>query len=182
LTKSTQKISEAELVDWLQRKDKKGFEMLYDNYSPALYGVITKIVRSEEVAADVLQDTFVKIWQRIDSYDASKGRLFTWILNIARNTAIDRIRSQDFKHTANSQPLEQTLGTLDQQVNAQPAIEHIGLQKVIDTLKPEHQSIIDLLYFKGYTQAEAAEELDIPLGTLKTRVKLAMNQLRAFFK
>jgi RNA polymerase sigma-70 factor (ECF subfamily) len=168
-------------VALLKSKDKRGFELLYDNYSTVLFGIVRKIVHSEELAEDVLQDAFVKIWKNIDAYDASKGTLFTWLLNVARNTAIDKIRSQNYKNTTSIQPLDNHVSMLDVQSNTQTQVEHIGLDKVVNTLKPEQKIIIDYIYFKGFTQAEVAEALNIPLGTVKTRVKSAINHLRAFF-
>ena len=87
-------VSESVLIEKLTRRDQQAFQWLYDQYSPALYGVVLRIVRDEDQAADLLQDIFVKIWKNLDAYDASKGRLFTWMLNVARNTAIDSLRAQ----------------------------------------------------------------------------------------
>jgi RNA polymerase sigma-70 factor, ECF subfamily len=174
-------VSETELITLLKSRDKRGFDLLYDNYSKALYGIVLKIVKSEEVAEDVLQDAFVKIWKNVSSYDSSKGTLFTWILNVARNTAIDRIRSQEYKNTAKIQPIDNNVGMVDEQSATEIQIEHIGLEKVVARLKPEHQTIIDYIYFKGFTQTEVAEALNIPLGTVKTRVKSAINHLRELF-
>lgn len=180
--KTLSTITEKELVGLLKNKDKKGFELLYDNYSRVLYGIVLKIVHSESLAEDVLQDAFVKIWKNIDAYDVSKGTLFTWLLNVCRNTAIDRLRSQSYKHTNKIQSLDNHVSMMDGQSQTQSAVDHIGLDKVVDTLKPEQKIIIDYIYFKGFTQAEVAEELNIPLGTVKTRVKSAINHLREFFK
>ncbi|PWK19422.1 RNA polymerase sigma-70 factor (ECF subfamily) [Arcicella aurantiaca] len=174
-------IAEDALVVLLQSKDQRGFSILYDNYSSALYGVILKIVRSEEIAADVMQDSFVKIWKNIDGYNRSKGTLFTWILNVARNTAIDRIRSQEFQNSQRNQDIDSNINVIDNQENSQFDVDAIGLKKVVENLRPEHQQMIELLYFKGYTQAEVADEFGIPLGTVKTRVKAAIVQLRQFF-
>jgi RNA polymerase sigma-70 factor, ECF subfamily len=174
-------IDEGDLVLMLQSKDQRGFSILYDNYSSALYGVILKIVRTEEIAADVLQDAFVKIWKNIEGYNRTKGTLFTWMLNVARNTAIDKIRSQDFQNSQRNQDLDSTVEIIDNQVNSQFDVDAIGLKKVVENLRPEHRQMIDLLYFQGYTQAEVAEEFDIPLGTVKTRVKAAIVQLRQYF-
>jgi RNA polymerase sigma-70 factor, ECF subfamily len=174
-------IDEGDLVLMLQSKDERGFSILYDNYSSALYGVILKIVRTEEIAADVLQDAFVKIWKNIEGYNRTKGTLFTWMLNVARNTAIDKIRSQDFQNSQRNQDLDSTVEIIDSQANSQFDIDAIGLKKVVENLRPEHRQMIDLLYFQGYTQAEVAEEFDIPLGTVKTRVKAAIVQLRQYF-
>lgn len=173
-------VSETELITLLKSRDKRGFDLLYDNYSKALYGIVLKIVKTEEVAEDVLQDAFVKIWKNVSSYDSSKGTLFTWILNVARNTAIDRIRSQEYKNTSKIQPIDNNVGMVNGQ-STEIQVEHIGLEKVVSRLKPEHQIIIDYIYFKGFTQTEVAETLNIPLGTVKTRVKSAINHLRELF-
>ena len=174
-------IDEGDLVLMLQSKDQRGFSILYDNYSSALYGVILKIVRTEEIAADVMQDSFVKIWKNIEGYNRTKGTLFTWMLNVARNTAIDKIRSQDFQNSQRNQDLDSTIEIIDNQANSQFDIDAIGLKKVVENLRPEHRQMIDLLYFQGYTQAEVAEEFGIPLGTVKTRVKAAIVHLRQYF-
>jgi RNA polymerase sigma-70 factor, ECF subfamily len=174
-------IEEDALVSLLQSKDQRGFSILYENYSSALYGVILKIVRSEEIAADVMQDAFVKIWKNIEGYNRTKGTLFTWILNVARNTAIDRIRSQEFQNSQKNQDLETSINFIDNQGNSQFDVDAIGIRKVVENLRPEHQQMINLLYFQGYTQAEVSEEFGIPLGTVKTRVKAAVVQLRQYF-
>lgn len=171
-------VAENDLVAMLRERNQRGFTILYDNYSSALYGVILKIVRSEEIAADVLQEAFVKIWRNIDSYERSKGSLFTWILNVARNTAIDKIRSQDYQQNTQNQPLEYFVSVVEEENPVEHQVDAIGVRKVVDQLRPEYRSIIELVYFQGYTQAEVAEELEIPLGTVKTRVKAALAQLR----
>jgi RNA polymerase sigma-70 factor (ECF subfamily) len=180
--RTLQGITEKELVSLLRQREKRGFTMLYDNYSSALYGIIRKIVRSEELAQDVMQDAFVKIWRGIDSYDASKGTLFTWILNVARNTAIDRVRSQEFKQTMGAQSLNNSSPHLEGISASHQSVDHIGLENVLPLLRPEHQEIIDYVYFKGYTQTEVAESLNMPLGTVKTRVRMAIDHLRKILK
>ena len=174
-------IAEEALVSLLQSKDERGFSILYDNYSSALYGVVLKIVRSEEIAADVMQDAFVKIWKNIQAYNRTKGTLFTWILNVARNTAIDRIRSQEFQNSQRNQDLDTSINFIDSQGGSQFDVDAIGIKKVVENLRPEYQQMIELLYFQGYTQAEVSEEFGIPLGTVKTRVKAAIIQLRQYF-
>jgi RNA polymerase sigma-70 factor, ECF subfamily len=181
MSKRKTTIDEGDLIMMLQSRDERGFSILYDNYSSALYGVILKIVRTEEIAADVLQDAFVKIWKNIEGYNRTKGTLFTWMLNVARNTAIDKIRSQDFQNSQRNQDLDSTVEVIDNQANNQFDVDAIGLKKVVENLRPEHHQIVDLLYFQGYTQAEVAEEFGIPLGTVKTRIKAAIIHLRQFF-
>jgi RNA polymerase sigma-70 factor (ECF subfamily) len=174
-------LSEEELVLALRRKEKIAAEALYDMYSASLYGVILRIVNDEAVAEDILQETFVKIWHSFGSYNTDKGRLFTWMVNIARNLSIDKIRSKDFKNQSKNQELENNVLSIDEQRNTVYQPELLGIKELVSTLKPEQKSILDLIYFKGYTHVEAAEELGIPLGTIKTRLRMAILQLRKYF-
>jgi RNA polymerase sigma-70 factor (ECF subfamily) len=163
------------LVALLKEKDNQGFTYLYDNYSGALYGVIKQIVIDPELANDVLQEAFVNIWRRIDTYDPSRGRLFTWMLNISRNAAIDKIRSKSFQQSLMQQPVDGEYI----QASIKPGIDDFGLRKVIFKLKDEQRLLIDLSYFQGYTHEQIAKALNIPLGTVKTRIRTALTQLKA---
>lgn len=169
---------EQELVRGLKAGNAQSLEKLYDAYGATLYGVVLKIVQVEEVAEDILQESFVKIWKNIQSYDSKKGRLFTWMLNIARNRAIDYRRSAAFKASQQVQSIEDFVGMTEDHQRTHQAVDHIGLREVIDTLKPEQQVVLEYLYFKGYTQAELSKEKGIPLGTVKSRVKIALRELR----
>ncbi|MFY7912640.1 MAG: RNA polymerase sigma factor [Emticicia sp.] len=173
-------IAEEELVSLLKNKDQKGFNILYNNYSGALFGVISKIVQSDDDANDLLQDTFLKIWRNIDNYDSSKGSIFTWMMNIARNLSIDRVRSADFRDSSQNISMEQNIiYQVDTEHQTVMDVDSIGLRKVVDNLKPEYRQLIELVYYQGYTQAEVSEEYGIPLGTVKTRIKAAVGSLRA---
>lgn len=165
----------------MQRREKIAAEALYDMYSASLYGVIVRIVIHEELAEDVLQETFIKIWNSFNSYSAEKGRLFTWMVNIARNLSIDKVRSKDFRNQGKNQELENNVTFIDEQRNTVYNPELLGIRDMVANLKPEQKSILDLVYFKGYTHVEAAEELGIPLGTIKTRLRMAIQQLRKYF-
>ena len=149
----------------------------YDHYSAALYGVIHRIVKADDEAEDVLQEALVKIWHSMESYDTSKGRLFTWVLNISRNLAIDRIRSRQHRVGSHTQGLDDSPTAQRQAAPDTFRPEHIGLQDLTKQLVPEQRQIIDLLYFGGFTQSEAAEELSLPLGTVKTRARTALRIL-----
>ena len=170
--------SEENLIRLLKSGDKKGMETLYENYSAAIFGVLLRIVTEQETAEDLLQEVFVKIWKNISAYDASKGRLFTWLVNVARNTAIDKLRSKDFQKAGKIQSLDNSVYSINKNYHSENAVDHIGLKKIVEQLKPEYFLLIDLLYFKGYTQTEAAVELNIPLGTVKTRTRAALTELR----
>ena len=105
----TQKYTETDLILLLRQREQSAFSYLYDNYSGALYGIILSIVPDKELANDVLQEVFVKIWRQVDSYDASKGRLFTWMMNIARNASIDMLRSKGYQKTQQNRELTEAV-------------------------------------------------------------------------
>ncbi|NJO00428.1 MAG: sigma-70 family RNA polymerase sigma factor [Bacteroidia bacterium] len=169
-------MNEEKLVILLKAHERRAFAHLYDQYGAALYGVILRVVKAPEVAQEVLQDSFVKIWKNMDSYDPAKGSLFTWILQIARNTAIDKIRSKEYKESVLTNPI--ALNHSDAQKVIRSPVEYTGLESIVENLKPTLREIIDLIYFQGYTHVEAAEALALPLGTVKTRVKIAIRELR----
>lgn len=181
MTANTQN-TETELVASLKNKDRQAFNYLYDNYAGALYGVIIKILDKQEVASDILQEVFVKIWRNIDSYDAGRGRLYTWMLNIARNAAIDTLRSSGYNQEKNTQYSIDNMSAHESRLSISMKTDHIGLKQLLLVLKEEHRQVIDLSYFKGYTQEEIAKELDIPLGTVKTRCRKALLQLKDIMK
>jgi RNA polymerase sigma-70 factor (ECF subfamily) len=172
------KIEEDELIILLKKKDKEAFTYLYDHYSTALYGIIFKIVNNEEIAQDILQEVFIKIWKNLENYDPAKGRLFTWLLNLTRNYAIDQYRSREFRQQNKNQNLEDSVHAVDTLMQSVTKMDHIGLKETVSKLKPEYIQVIDLLYFKGYTHEEVAREFNIPLGTVKTRIRSAIIQLR----
>jgi RNA polymerase sigma-70 factor, ECF subfamily len=172
------KYSEEELVMLLQSKDQQAFSYLYDNYSAALNGVIYRMVENRELAEDILQEAFVKIWNNFASYDAGKGRLFTWMLNITRNLTIDTLRSKGYKKQAKISTDENSVSNFTEDSRIAERFDAMGLRKKLANLKPEQRSIIDLAYFNGYTQDEISKEMGIPLGTVKTRMRAAIIELR----
>jgi RNA polymerase sigma factor (sigma-70 family) len=178
ISKTKAHIAEDELVARLKSKDRSALEYLYDNYSGAIYGVIFRIVRKEEIAEEVLQDVFLKIWERFLSYDASKGRLFTWMVNVARNQAIDKTRSREIVKEQKTSGIENSVSKINNSGFVEQRIEDIGVKDILTNLPEEQRFVVEHLYLKGYTQSELAEEFNIPLGTVKTRLRLAMQQLR----
>jgi RNA polymerase sigma factor (sigma-70 family) len=174
-----QTYDERELVTALRRKDDQAFGYLYDHYSGALYTVVKQVVGDAEVSNDVLQETFVNIWRKIELYDEGKGRLFTWMLNIARNAAIDKTRSKGFQQSSKLQPIADGDGV---HASVKPGVDDYGLKRVLQKLKDEHRLLIDLSYYQGYTHEQIAKALDIPLGTVKTRIRSALTQLRTYLQ
>jgi RNA polymerase sigma factor (sigma-70 family) len=175
--------NERELVFLLKEKNNKAFGYLYDNYSVALFGIIRQIIDDNELANDILQEVFLNIWRRIETYDSTKGRLFTWMLNIARNASIDTLRSKNYQNSKKNQELPDDVNKLvSGQQFIQTNIDNIGLKKILEKLKPEHRILIELAYFKGYTHEEIAQIESIPLGTVKTRIRNALLQLREYLQ
>jgi RNA polymerase sigma factor (sigma-70 family) len=168
--------TDAELLQALQAHDEAAFGYLYDAYSKALYGVILQIIPQSETAEDVLQDVFVRIWQNIRAYDPQKARLYTWMLNIARHAAIDRLRSKDFNNSTKTAELKENV--YEEREGNAGTVADGGLKKVNNGLAPESRRLLELSYFQGYTQEEIARLLGIPLGTVKTRIRTTIMHLR----
>jgi RNA polymerase sigma-70 factor (ECF subfamily) len=174
---ATETVAENRLVQYLQSQDERGLELLYKAYSATLYGVILRIVKQELLAEEILQECMVKVWASFHLYDVNKGRLFTWLINIARHLAIDQIRTRTYLNQLKSQSLE-TSSQISRMVHSGFRPEHIGIRALTDKLLPDHKKIIDLMYFEGYTQKEIAREFQIPLGTVKTKARKAIQMLR----
>jgi RNA polymerase sigma-70 factor (ECF subfamily) len=170
------------LISKFQQKDAKAFETLYTMYSESMLGIIFNIVKNEAVAEEVMQDVFIKVWHNAESYSSKKGRFFTWILNIARNAAIDKIRSKSFKNTKQNLNAEFFVDILQNQDSLDDKTDAIGIKEFVSKLAKKCVEVIELLYFKGYTQKEASEELEMPIGTIKTRNRNCIQDLRTMLK
>lgn len=173
-------MSEPQLIERLTQKDKNALQYLYDHYAAALYGVVLRIVKSEAVAEEVLQDAFVKIWEKIEVYDSQKGTLFTWMMAITRNLALDKLRSKGYKQTQKTDDIENTVHITDPKHSTEINTENIGVKDMLNELHEDQRFVVEMLYFEGYTQSELAKEYDIPLGTVKTRLRAAIIKLRHF--
>lgn len=149
---------------------------IYDRYAGPLYGVINRICPQEEVAKDALQDTFVKIWNNRSQYDQSKAKLFTWMYTIARRTALDHLRRMQKIDTTGVQIIE---NHVSQSVRAN--LDTMDIHDNVDSLEPKYRDVLYALFFNGYTQREWSDESGLPLGTVKSRLRIAMRQLRSMY-
>lgn len=174
----TIKYNEEELIALLKGGDESAFAYLYDNYSAALYGIIYRIINNNHLAEDVLQEAFVRIWNNFSSYDASKGRLFTWMVNIARNLSIDTTRGKSYKQQMKIQSNENAVTNASNRVNENERFDLLGVRQQLTALKEDQKQIIDLAYFQGFTQNEISQKLGIPLGTVKTKIRTAILELK----
>ncbi len=170
--------TEFELVTMLQKQDNDAFKYLYEKYNKALYNAIFQIVNDIETSNDILQQVFVTIWQKMNMYDATKGRLFTWMLNVTRNASIDYLRSKANKKNKKNQELTENVNINNIQTSETINIDAIGIKKFVSELREEYKIVLSQSYFLGYTHEEIAENLNIPLGTVKTRLRASLIQLR----
>lgn len=131
------------------------------------------------VCSDTLQEVFVKIWRQIGQYDTEKGRLFTWMFNVARNSAIDVVRSKSWRNTSKTIELDKRPMAGSQVLT--PRTDSIGIMRLVSTLKPEQRDVVELSYAHGYTQEEIGKMLSVPVGTVKTRMRAALLALRNKF-
>jgi len=173
------KFAESQIVEMLYQNDKRVIAIIYDQYAPSLYGVVLRIVQSEEVAQDVMQDAFLKVWKKGTTYNSTKGTLFTWLLNITRNTAIDKLRSAGFRNREKNQSINGLVYNQVSSYGTNP--DEIGVKALLNNLDEKYKEVVDMIYFSGFTQKEVSEELNIPLGTVKTRLRIALRELRDIF-
>jgi RNA polymerase sigma-70 factor (ECF subfamily) len=173
--------TEAELVHGLKERNNDAYRHLYLHYRGALFSLICQIIPETETAADVLQETMITIWKNIDKYDPGKGRLYTWMLNVTRNTAINKLRSKDYKNSLKNDDISIYVNNTDKTNAVEQHINHIGLRKTLNSLKPDYKNVLELCYYMGFTQEEISRILNIPLGTVKTRLRAALVELKKQF-
>lgn len=170
-------ISETRLIDLLLKKDKAAFEYVYDKYGNALFGVISKIIVDDAVAEEVLQDAFLEIWTKITLYDRTKGGLITWMLNISRNLALEKAKSEHYnKDKKIDKNKNKYIFDLNNVIDEKAG--DAGVEGLMQGLSPDQKMIIELLYFKGYTPSEVALEYNIPLDKVKTLLRSALIRIR----
>lgn len=169
----------SEIIHLLRIKDEKGLSYLYDHYSSALNGIIIRILVSKNLSEEVLQQTFLKIWEKIDLYDENKSQLFTWMSRIAKNTAIDAKRSKEYENNKNTYSLDLQIHN---QHNINISHASMDVQSLTSQLNDKHKIVLDCIYLNGYSQSETAKKLALPLGTVKSRVKAAICELRVILK
>jgi RNA polymerase sigma factor (sigma-70 family) len=181
LTAAAIKYSESELISGLRSRSNEAYEYLYMQYRGSLYNVILQLVPETEIAADVLQEAFITIWQQMDKYDEQKGRLFTWMSRITRNAAINMLRSKLYKSQAKNDSLDNYVSAIDKGHTESDDTNRIGLRKQVHMLRPDYRDVIELSYYNGCTYDEIAKTLHLPLGTVKTRLRNALIELRKQF-
>lgn len=172
----TKKIGEHEIVENLKKGCHKTFTYLYENYHTTLYGIILDFIEDRNLAKDVLQDVFLNIYKKINTYDETKSRLFTWMVTVTRHLCIDKLKSKSARNASKTDAITEKDGIVV--VGPLPRLDHIGIYKLLDKVKPSHKKLIELSYYKGYSNIEISQLLQIPVSTVKTRIRTALIQLR----
>jgi RNA polymerase sigma-70 factor (ECF subfamily) len=165
----------------LSNRDKYAIRLIFENYSVAMKNTIMKVVHDSELADDILQDVLVKIWQKGQSFDSSKGSLYTWLIRVSRNAAIDETRSKEFIRDRKSKSIDNFVfngEAIDQKRSEE---KNNDIWETVNLLPESQRCLVDLAYFQGYTQREIAKKLNIPLGTIKTRIRKALETLRRVY-
>ncbi|MGI2328775.1 RNA polymerase sigma factor [Planococcus sp. YIM B11945] len=173
-----EKSTDSELYVRIRAKEKEALEQLYDRYEKILFSFIYKMTEDRSLAEEALQEVFIKIWRGKGDYDDSKGKFTSWLFRMAQNVAIDLIR----KRKAPSVPLDEIGDMASQDSSVEDAAEWQEKKEEIETavlsLSEEQQKMIQLFYFKGYTHETISSLCDVPLGTVKSRIRLALKKLK----
>lgn len=162
------------LMQRILKRDQGALAELYDQYGSLVYSFALRVVGSPGLAEEVAQDTFLKIWNQASTWNPDRGTLVTWMLTITRYTAIDRLRKEQRQPTDLSVPLEDEQATSDDM----PWQDNRIMRALLDQLPGEQQRVIDLAFYQGMTHSEMASYLSLPLGTVKTRLRLGLQKLR----
>ncbi len=182
MTKYRTLLTEEKLIEALQTKSRFGAEVLYDMYSKSLFGVLLKMVNNQELAEDLLQKSFLKIWTSMDCYDVKKGRLFTWMITITRDLGRDCLLSKHYQQALTTERFEIHPDNIERLSPEVFSTDIPDVKECVNNLEDEDKNILNLIYFQGYTHIEAAEQLDIPLGMLKTRCRKEICVMRGIFE
>ncbi len=172
-------VGESKIISLLRNRNQRGMTLLYEQYSDSIFGVILRIISDRSIAEEVLQQSFLKAWNKIDSYNESKSSLYTWLSAIARNSSIDKVRLKSFQSRNKTDSFDTTVHN-DRSVNTN--LDHLDTKKLLKDLDPKYRVVLDMMYLQGYSQSEIAEKLEIPLGTIKTRARSAIKFLREELK
>ena len=164
----------------LARKGSNELEILYDNYASSLYGVIQRLVQNEEVSEEILKNTFIKIWNNFSLYNPAKDRLSSWMINIARNMAQEKVDSMESKSKDQYESIEKIISRAEPLKTGNLSRGMTGFNDLISKMDAEYSQILYLLFFSGFSQSEVALKLNIPLGTVRNRTRSAILKLRNY--
>lgn len=169
---------ESKISELLANQDKEAVALIFINYGSLLLNVINRVLRDDAMSEDVLQSVLLKIWQNGHKFNSSKGSLFTWLVRISKNAAIDKTRTKDFRLSQQSKNGIEVV-SIANTVAAEDEMERLYARQLIAQLPQDQKVLINMSFFEGYTHKEICEKLNIPLGTVKTRIRTAIKHLRS---
>lgn len=184
LLKKANTEEEIKLLERIVLKDQRALEKLYDLYSKIIFSMVLRIVKNREDAEEILQNIFMQVWDKAGNFNSNKGSVYAWLITLARNKAIDKIRSSDFRNKFNLSAFDNELkipediypGTEIDAAIAQERSEYV--KKALEQIPGKQREAIEMIFFEGYTQNEISEKLKLPLGTVKTRCRQGMMKLQ----
>jgi RNA polymerase sigma-70 factor (ECF subfamily) len=165
-------------VDLIRARDEKGLAFLYDNYANATLGIIVRIIYSREHAEEILQQTFLKVWTKIESYDPNRSTFFTWLARIARNTAIDHKRLKKYENNNMTESLDINWNGH----HTSDDFSGIDVEKITNSMDKKYKEVLDCVYLLGHSHIEASELLELPIGTVKSRLRKSISIMRESLK
>lgn len=175
-------LTDERLMEMIQNQDPAAIGMLHDRYAAMIKALIMKVIHNDAESDDLLQEIFVEIWNRAGSYDAAKGKPLGWMVTLSRRRAIDRLRKREAygrmeerftDHSKHEMP--ESFAHVEEDIAHSEMRQH--LTRVLATLPPAQQQVIELAFYRGMSQREIAAHTGIPLGTIKTRIELALKKI-----
>ena len=172
-------MTESDLINRIVDKDRSAFSELYNRFSQSVFKWSLRIVKDKGEAEEVVQEVFLQIWNTAATYNSNRGEISTWIINITRSRAIDKLRNSKFKNQNITIKDEILLLKYDTRIKFEEKSQNRSIIKnALNKLPTEQKKAIEIVYYDGLTHIEAAEKLKIPVGTIKTRIRLAVSKLR----
>jgi len=177
-------ISDTHLLHAIAERDQNAFLALYERYGNLVYSLALRVVRHQVMAEEVTQDVFLKVWQQPMRWNPALGQFSSWLLTITRNAGIDRLRKER-RHWMPAYDLADPFGHLGQEASIAESpywVDGLILTRLLQQLPPEQRQLIELAFYQGYTHSELAEHLQLPLGTVKTRLRTGLQKLRLLWE
>lgn len=169
---------ESKISHLLADRNKEAIGLVFTHYGALLLNVINRVIQDEVMSEDVLQSVLLKIWQNGHNFDPSKGSLFTWLVRVSKNAAIDKTRTKDYRLSQESKQGVEVV-SIAESMSGGDEMETLYAKQLIAQLPEEQKRLINMSFFEGYTHKEICERLNMPLGTVKTRIRAAIKHLRS---